>query len=479
MEQITSTEFKSELLTEARASLGLAVPLAVAQVAQSSIPVVNSVMMGLLGTQNLAAGALGAITFITLLAAGVGILSAGGGALAAEAFGAKDIDRVCRITAQGLWLAAAMSLPSMLVLWNCDSILPLLGQEESNVVLTGSYLHALVWGLPAAIGFLYLKEVAAAINFPQFGTVIIVVSLLLNGPANYVLMFGFLGFPALGLAGIGWGTTLIYWVSFLASVSMIYLHPKSRDYKLFRYVHQFDKEIFVKIIQIGWPMGIESGMVMGQFTIMAWLMGKLGTATLAGHEIASQISDIFLTIPTGISYATMTRVGQMMGEKNHQGAIKAVFVNFAFSLLFALFVALGFELFSSSLAALYLDINNPDNAVAIIRATSFLKLAGVSIIFYSIRFIGLGALLGLQDTRVPMLINILIFWGVGMGGGYLMAITLGWGGIGLWYGIILAPAISGIILMVRFYLVNLGKIADSEKATEHSLSVIFAKEEKL
>ena len=110
-------------------------------------------------------------------------------------------------------------------------------------------------------------------------------------------------------------------------------------------------------------------------------------------------------------------------------------------------------------------MNNPDNAVAIIRATSFLKLGGVSIIFYSLRFIGLGALLGLQDTRVPMLINILIFWGVGMGGGYLMAITLGWGGIGLWYGITLAPAISGIILMVRFYLVNLGKIADSEKAT--------------
>ena len=84
-----------------------------------------------------------------------------------------------------------MSLPSMVLLWNCDSILPLLGQEESNVVLTGSYLHAVVWGLPAAIGFLYLKEVTAAINFPQFGTVIIVVSLLLNAPASYVLMFAY------------------------------------------------------------------------------------------------------------------------------------------------------------------------------------------------------------------------------------------------------------------------------------------------
>lgn len=183
-------------------TLGLAVPLAVAQLAQVAIPVMNSVMMGLLGTQNLAAGALGVITFFTLSSVCIGILSAGG-ALAAEAKGANNIDRVSLLTSQGLWLAAALSLPAMLLLWNCDSILPLLGQEESTVVLTKSYLHALVWGLPAVVGFLYLKYIAAAINFPQFGMVILVVSILLNVPVNYVLMFGSLGFPALGLTGIG------------------------------------------------------------------------------------------------------------------------------------------------------------------------------------------------------------------------------------------------------------------------------------
>ncbi|MEC4817976.1 MAG: MATE family efflux transporter [Scytonema sp. PMC 1069.18] len=125
MEQTTSTEFKSELLTEARVSLGLIVPLAAAQIAQIAIIVVNSVMMGVLGTQNLAAGALGVVTFFTLLSICVGILT-GGETLAAEAFGANNIDRVSRITGQGLWLAAAVSLPAMLLLWNCDSILPAL-----------------------------------------------------------------------------------------------------------------------------------------------------------------------------------------------------------------------------------------------------------------------------------------------------------------------------------------------------------------
>lgn len=465
MKQITSTELKSELLTEARSTLALAVPLAFAQLAQTAIPVVNSVMMGLLGTQNLAAGALGVVTFFTLLAVSVGILSAGG-ALAAEAFGAKKTDLLSRITGQGLWLVAAISLPAMLLLWNCDAILPLVGQEESNVLLTKSYLHALAWGLPAAIAFLYLKRIAAAINFPEFGTVIIVASLLLNVPVNYVLMFGKIGLPALGLAGIGWGTTLIYWVSLLAAVSMIYFHPKSRDYKLFRYLNEFDLELFGKIFQTGWPTGIQLGMQLGMFTVTAWLMGKLGTASLAGHEIALQTSDIFLAIPIAISYTATARVGQMMGEKNLDGAMRAMFVNLTLSALLAFVAAIGFEIFSQPIAAIFLDINNPDNTLAITQATNFLKLAGIYQIFFSIQFIAVGGLLGLQDTRVPMIINILALWGLGLGGGYLMAITLGWGGIGLWYGLILAPAISGIILIVRFYRVNFNKIAELEKTDE-------------
>jgi multidrug resistance protein, MATE family len=451
MEQITSTEFKSDFLTEARVSLGLAVPLAVAQLAEFTIPVINSVMMGLLGTQNLAAGALGVVIFLTLASICIGILRAAG-ALAAEAFGANNLDRVSRINCQGLWLAVALSLPAMLLLWNCDSILPLLGQEENNILLTKSYLHVLVWGLPAMLGFLYLKQIAAAINFPQFGMVIIVVSLLLNIPVNYVLMFGYLGFPALGLAGISWGTMLVYWVSFLASVMLIYFHPNSRDYKLFRYLNEFDGEIFGKIFQIGWPTGIQLAIEMGLFTITAMLMGKLGTSSLAAHEIALQASSIFSAISMAISYAVTARVGQMMGEKNPKGVMRATFVNLSLSALFAFVVATGFELFSQSIATLYLDINNPDNAVAITQAINFLKLVAVYQVFSSIKGVTVGALLGLQDTRVPMIINTSSFWGVGLGGGYLMGIILGWGGTGLWYGLILAPAISSLILVGRFYL---------------------------
>ncbi len=199
-------------------------------------------------------------------------------------------------------------------------------------------------------------------------------------------------------------------------------------------------------------MGFQTGMQLGVFTVTAMLMAKLGTSSLAAHEIALQTLNIVLPIPMAFSAATTVRVGQIMGEKNTELLFRAAFVNLAFIIFFGLVVAPGFELFASSIAAIYLDIDNPDNAVAIIQAILFIKLAGVFQVFHSIRCICVGSLLGLQDTKVIMLINILSGCGVGLGGGYLMGMTLGWGGTGLWYGLIMAPVIASLILGVRFYL---------------------------
>jgi MATE family multidrug resistance protein len=309
----------------------------------------------------------------------------------------------------------------------------------------------MVWGLPPAIGFLYLRQIAAAINFSQFGLVNIFISLILVVPTNYLLMFGYLGFPALGLAGLGWGNTLIFWINFLASVSVIYFHPKSRDYRLFQHLLQFDKKLFLQIFLAGWPTGIQTGIEQGLYMITAILVGSIDTDSLAGHEIAIQTAEFFLTIPVAISHATTARIGLRLGENNIIGAMRAFVVNLTFGILFAVVVAIGFDCFTLDIVSIYLDINDPDNAAAIGWSTSFLFLAGISQIFYSIQFITIGALIGLQDTLIPMLITLISFWGLGLGGGYLMAINWGWGGIGFWYGLILAPAVSGIIFIVRFY----------------------------
>lgn len=451
--ELTSKEFKPELLLEVQASLLLAVPLVITQILEAGIPLLDGVMMGLLGNQTLAAGALAAITFSTLASVCRSILSAVGSRVA-NAFGAGKIDQVSPATSQGIWLAAAMSLPVMFIIWHFDSILLLTGQEQSNVLLAKTYLHAIVWGFPAALGFCILKEVGAALNRPQFLTVITVAGLLLNAVANYVLMFGKFGLPALGLAGIGWASTIILWLNFIAAAAWVCLDDYFKEYQLDRDLLYFDREMFVDIFQTGWYLGLQYGSEVGVFTAIALVMGWFGTQTLAAHEIAVETETFVETVAIGISYAIMMRVGQLRGQNDLRGARRAGFVGIALVTPFLTIVALIFWLFPNSIGAIYLDTSNPDNVEIVKTASSFLSVGAIVQIFYSIQAIAAGALIGLKDTKVPTLIAMFAYWGVGLGGGYLMAITLGWGAIGLWLGLGLGLFMGAVLLTWRFYLLT-------------------------
>lgn len=230
-------------------------------------------------------------------------------------------------------------------------------------------------------------------------------------------------------------------------------------------MHQFDKDLFVKIFQNGWPIGLQWTAETALLNVSAWLAGYLGTATLAAHQIAIQAAEIAMVIPLGIAYAAIARVGQMMGEKNLLGARRAAWIGIAFGGIFASVMALILSLFSEQIVGIYLNINDPDNIVVFKRATSFIALASLFQIFYSIQTVTLGSLVGLQDTFVPVLMS-LAGWSIGLGGSYFMGIILGWGGIGIWLAMVLSPLFSAVTLIARFSLVIANKIASSEDAKE-------------
>ena len=451
--ELTSKEFKSELILEVQACLQLAVPLVITQILEAGIPLLDGVMMGLLNSQALAAGALGAVTFSTVASVCRSILSAAG-VNVANAFGAGKIDQVSRATGQGIWLAVTMCLPVMFIIWHFDYILLLTGQEESNVLLAQTYLRSIVWGFPAALGFCILKEVSSALNRPQFLTVITVAGLLLNAAANYVLMFGKFGLPALGLAGIGWASTLIFWLNFIAATAWVCFDNYFKDYQLDSALHQFDKDMFVDIFQTGWFLGLQYGAEIGVFTAIALFMGWFGTETLAAHEITVETESFVETVSIGISYAITMRVGQLRGENDLKGASRAGFVCIALVSPIVSIVALIFLLFPNYIVAMYLDTSNPDNVEIVKTATSFLAVGAIVQIFYSIQTIAAGALIGLKDTKVPVLITMFAYWGIGLSGGYLMAFTLGWGAIGLWLGLALGLFMGAVLLTWRFYLLT-------------------------
>jgi len=331
---------KSRILSELWACLLLSVPLAAAQLSQAATAFVDTVMMGLLGSQTLAAGGLGAVIFSTLLLICTGVVSAVG-PLVAEAYGSGNTKAIGRITRQGLWLSLVLSLPCMLLIWNGDALLLTLGQEPDNAILAGTYLRAVIWGFFPAIAFASLKNFVSALSRPRSVMVIMLCGLVFNAIANYVLMFGKLGFPALGLAGIGWASSISLWGILIALVSFILSQRFFAPYRVFHHF-QFDGTVFWELLQTGWPIGVLFGVETGLFAITAFLMGHLGTTALAAHQIALQTAALTFMIPAGISYATTVRVGQLIGQGDPQGARLAAYVSLGVGSAFMGIMAIAF-----------------------------------------------------------------------------------------------------------------------------------------
>ncbi|MBD2527539.1 MATE family efflux transporter [Nostoc sp. FACHB-133] len=461
------TAANSKIFLEAQDCLKLAIPLAIAQLFDIAINFTDTVMMGLLGSQTLAAGALGSTTYIAFLWTSSGMISAVG-ILAAIAFGAGQLQRIRKIACQGLWLTVPLSIPIMLLLWNMTPILLQLGQQESTVLLTQSYLRAIVWGFPALIGFSVLKNLMSALNHPQLIMMIMVIGVVVNAIGNYILMFGKLGLPALGLAGIGWASTFTLWGQFIAGISFISLDKELRTYQFFGHWYRFNALVFREIFKIGLPIAILFAIEISLNTCIAYLMGYLGTVTLAAHQIAIQTTQIVFMVPLGISYATSMRVGQKLGENDLKGVRRSGFVGMALGAIFVSIVALIFCLFPDSIAGIYLDTKNPENAKVVQLAIALLHLAVASQIFDGIQVIAGGALRGLKDTRVPLIIGLLVYWPIGLGSGYLMGIYFHWGGVGLWFGLVLGLLSVAVSLIWRFYCKTTGLLASRAIAIQEN-----------
>lgn len=450
---MTYTQIKSEFWAEVRACLLLAVPLAGAQLTQAATAFVDTVMMGLLGSQFLAAGGLGAITFTTLLVIGSSTVSAVS-PLAAQAYGAGQLETAGRVARQGLWLSLAIALPVTLLIWNAAPILRMLGQQESNIVLAEIYLQAIAWAFLPGLGFVVLRNFVSALSQPRPVIITMMGGMMFNAIANYVLMFGKLGFPALGLAGIGWASTLTYVGMFAALVIYVLSQRSLRPYRVFHQLHQLDRQMFWDLVQTGLPIGVLAAFETGLFAATTFLMGQLGTIPLAAHQIAQQSAYITFMVPLGISFATTVRVGQLMGQGNPHGARLAGYIGIGIGVVFMSVMAILFWAIPEAIASLYIDIRNPENVPVLDLAKSLLGVAAMFQIADGVQIIAAGALRGLKDTRIPMIIGVIAYWCLGLTSSYLLGLYLGWGGVGLWWGLAIGLATAAVVLTWRFnYLI--------------------------
>jgi MATE family multidrug resistance protein len=436
---------------EIRAMLALAWPLVLTNVAQALINATDTVLLGWAGASTLAAGALGINLYFVPLVLGTGLIMAVSPVLAKE-IGARShsVRDVRRSVRQAMWLAAAFSIPAWILLWHAKVIFLLLGQNPLLAENAGRLLHALQWGLLPALWYLVLRSFVVALERPLWSMIVVAVTILLNAFLNYGLIFGKFGFPKLGLVGAGIGSSCANTVMFLGMVLVVSLNRRFRRYRLFGYFWQADWPRFRHLLRLGSPIAITLGFEVGIFNTAVFLMGLIGASSIAAHVVAIQIASLTFMVPLGLSQAATVRVGLAYGRRDREGIARGGWSALVLALGFMTTTALIMLLFPHALIRLFLDPADPQNAPVIPLALSFLFVAALFQIFDGAQVVGAGMLRGLHDTRVPMVFAGFGYWIVGLGTSVGLAFGLGWQGLGVWIGFVVALAVVAALMLSRW-----------------------------
>ena len=439
--------FKTELLAAAR----LAAPVAFVQLGSMLMGVVDTIMLGHLSAQALAAGALGHIATILLLMACVGVLTALD-PLVAQAHGAGDRQAISAHLQRGIVLALAMAVPLAFVFWDIRWLLRLLGQPEVILDDSAAYVRATLWGTPAFFLFFAFRQPLQAMHVVRPAAVAMVIGNLVNVAGNWVLIFGHLGAPALGPKGSALATSISRWTM------LFYLVYASRR-TLSRYWEGFTAEAVslrrhLRLLRIGIPIGALNAIEMGLFVGVALLMGRIGVEALGGHQIAINLASLSFMVPLGISGAAAARVGNAIGRGDMPGARRSAAACLLLGMGVMILFALLFGLLPVPLARLY----TRDPAVVAIAAT-LLPIAAVFQILDGAQVVAAGVLRGAADTTFPAAMAILGFWGIGFPFSWYLGFRAGWGPVGLWWGFTAGLAAVTLLYGLRIFLRFRGHIA--------------------
>jgi len=440
----------TSLRRELRATLHLAGPVVAAQLAHISMGFVDTVMVGRLGPEALAGVALGNTVFFFFAIMGMGMVRAVG-PMVSQAVGAEDPAAVGRSVRQGLWLAGGLGLVILLILSNVEPVLRWTGQRPAAIDGATRYLGAVRWGILPFLGFAALRSFVEGLSRPLPVTLIAFVGVVLNIGANELLMFGRWGLPALGLAGTGWASTLVF--SAMCGLLALLVHrttPFAR-HGVFTRIRTPDRTYLRELLLIGAPMGASRGVESSLFIVTTVMMGTLGTTALAAHQVALQCAAFAFMVPLGIGMAGTVRVGQTAGARDEAGARRAGGVAMGLATLFMTGTAVLFWTLPRPIVGLYLDLSNPGNAEVITLAVQLLGIAAVFQLFDGLQVAAHGALQGLKDTRVPMGIAMVTYWGIGLTTGYLWGVRGGGGPEALWWGLVVGLAAAAVLLVLRFH----------------------------
>jgi MATE family multidrug resistance protein len=434
---------------EIKSLIIISLPLMAAFLAQRGMQFIDSVMMGWIGPTALAAGALGTALFFTIFFFCNGILSAIG-IFIARAKGANNYDDIQSTLQHGFCLALLLAIPGMMLIWFIPGILLKLGEDPSVVKDATSLLHGMAWGFPGFLLFLVLREFISAFSLTLIVMIVSFLSVPLTFFANYILIYGKYHLPELGIAGIGYGGSIVMWFMFFCLLA--YSKKKSVLKKYFLLTpFRFDRTKFFDMLHIGTPSGVLFLLDAGMFLSTVILMGYFGVSALAAHQIALQCVNIAYTIPIAISMATALQVGHAAGANNMEQVKRSAIHSFGLVLLVSAVIAMIYIFAANYIVNLFLE-KNAANYQAIHQLTiSLLDIAALFLCFDALQAVANGALRGLKDTLIPMIMSLICYWVLGVGGAYFLSMHTELGAKGIWFGLTLGLSSSAIILLLRFF----------------------------
>ncbi|MER9340715.1 MATE family efflux transporter [Mesorhizobium sp. M0601] len=436
---------------EIRAMLALAWPMVLTNLGQTAMTATDVMMMGRLGPDTLASGALGANLYFMPLIFGLGLMLATSPMMATELgrrrHSVRDLRRTVR---QGLWLAILICIPIWALLWHGESVLLAMGQEPALAHQAGIYLRWLEWAVLPFFGYIVLRSFISALELPGWALIIVFVAVACNAFFNWLFMFGNLGIPSMGIAGSGLATTLSSTLMFAGMAMVVMLEKKFRRYRLFGRFWRADWPRFKGLLRLGLPIAGLLAFEVTIFNAAAFLMGLIDAASLAAHAIAIQIASITFMVPLGLNQAVTVRVGLAHGAGNPEGVSRAGWTAYVVGVSFMALMGLVMILWPHLLIGAFIDLGNPANAEVVALAVSFLAFAALFQVFDGAQAVASGMLRGLHDTKVPMIYAAIGYWGIGLPLGVLLAFRFGFNGVGIWIGLSSGLAVVAALLLVRW-----------------------------
>lgn len=422
--------------------LRIAVPVVLAELGWMTMGVVDTVMVGGLGPEAISAAGVGNSMHIAFAIFGMSIML-GLDTLVSHAYGARQVRECHRWFFDGLTLAALMTLPIMLVLVGVWFAIPVLGFHSAVRPLLQSYFGVLILSTPLLLFYAVCRRYLQAMHAATPVMIALVTANAINAGANWVLIYGHLGFPAMGVAGSAWATVVAraYMVVTLL-ISVWWIDRARTGDSLWHVDRGFDAARLKRLVTLGFPAASQVGAEVGVFAMATALSGMLDPISSAAHQIALNLAAVAFMVPLGLGSAGAVRVGHAVGAGDRIRASAAGWTAILLAVAFMTVSGLAFATMPRQLIALF-----STDASVLRVGTALLLIAAVFQLFDGIQGVITGTLRGLGNTSTAMRVNLIAHWLLGLPTSYVLCFVIGWGVYGLWVGLSLGLIVTGIVLL--------------------------------